>query len=267
MSSIFVPLIHQKFKFMNKLFIIFISIIALSSCQKDTELVPTLATTKNLDKFTYVWNNGTPESEEFIYDAQGRVAVIKGDEQTSTFKYVSASSLVVTAKNNIDNSPYRSFNCTLNSNGYITKISMINPDGTLYYTYNYTYNIDDYIIKTEGVPTTGIGFTTEYVIQNGNVVSSKNFNGDALSYTGKYTFDGSLENKTGFGHTGYWYSNKLFGKGLKNMLVDYKSFSPNNTLTWHMTYEHDLDADGYPLSTTSLNVLQNKKGIETYVYK
>ena len=34
-----------------------------------------------------------------------------------------------------------------------------------------------------------------------------------------------------------------------------------------MKYEHDLDADGYPLSTTSLNVLQNKKGIETYVYK
>ena len=144
---------------------------------------------------------------------------------------------------------------------------MTKPDGTLNYTYNYTYNSDDYITKTEGIPATGIGFTAEYVIQNGNVVSSKNFNGDALSYTGKYTFDSSLENKTGFGHTGYWYSNKLFGKGYKNMLVEYKSFSPSNTLTWHMKYEHDLDADGYPLSTTSLNVLQNKKGIETYVYK
>jgi hypothetical protein len=267
MGCNFVPLIYQKLKVMNKLFIIFISLIALSSCQKDTELVPTPVPTKNLAKFTYVWNNGTPESEEFTYDAQGRVAVIISDEQTSTFNYVSASSLVVTAKNNIDNSPYRSFNCTLNSKGYITKISMINPDGTLYYTYNYTYSPEDYIIKTEGIPPSGVGFTAEYTIQNGNVVSSKNFNGGALSYTGQYNYDNSLVNKTGFGHTGYWYSNKLFGKGLKNMLVDYKSFSPNNTLTWHMTYEHELDADGYPLSTTSLNVLQNKKGIETYVYK
>jgi hypothetical protein len=251
----------------NKIFIIFISIFALSSCQKDTELIPTSSKTKSLAKFTYVWNNGTPEIEDFTYDAQGRVTVIKGEEQTSTFNYVSASSLVVTAKNNSDNSPYRSFNCTLNSKGYITKISMFNPDGTLYYTYNYTYNSDDYIIKTEGVPPTGTGYYAEYVIQNGNVVSSKNFNGDVLSYTGKYTIDSSLENKTGFGHTGYWVSNKLFGKGYKNMLVEYKSFSPSNALTWHMKYEHDLDADGYPLFTTSLNVLQNKKGIETYVYK
>jgi len=251
----------------NKLFIIFISIFALSSCQKDSELVPTSAKTKSLAKFTYVWNNGKPEIEEFTFDAQGRVTVIKGDEQTFTFNYVSASSLVVTAKNNIDQSPYRSFNCTLNSKGYITKISMINPDGTLYYTYNYTYNSDDCIIKTEGVPPTGIGYYAEYVIQNGNVVSSKNFNGDVLSYTGKYIVDSSLENKTGFSHTGYWYSNKLFGKGYKNMLVEYKSFSPSNTLTWHMKYEHALDTDGYPLSTTSINVLENKKGIETYVYK
>ena len=241
--------------------------IALSSCQKDTELVPPNATTKNLAKFTYVWNNGTPESEEFTYDAQGRLATIKDNEQTSTFNYVSASSLVVTAKNNIDNSPYRSFNCTLNSKGYITKISMINPDGTLYYTYIYTYSAEDYIIKTEGVPPKGIGFSAEYVIQNGNVVSSKHFNGDVLNYTGKYTIDSNLENKTGFGHTGYWVSNKLFGKGYKNMLVEYKSFSPSNTLTWHMKYEHALDTDGYPLSTTSINVLENKKGIETYVYK
>lgn len=143
---------------------------------------------------------------------------------------------------------------------------MIQPDGTLFYTYNKTYNADDYITKAEGIPPTGIGFSAEYIIQNGNVVSSKNFNGDALSYNGQYTYDNSLENKTGFGHIGYWHSNKLFGKGLQNMLVDYKSFSPNNTLTWHMNYEHKLDANGYPLSTTSTNVLKNEKGIETYVY-
>jgi hypothetical protein len=252
---------------MYKLFFSFLTIAILFSCDKETNLSPTPTISKNLTKVTYVWNNGTPDIQEFTYDAKGRVATIKDNEQTSTFNYVSASSLVVTAKNNIDNSPYRSFNCSLNSKGYITKISMINPDGTLYYTYNYTYNSDDYITKTEGIPPTGIGFSAEYVIQNGKVVSSKNFNGDALSYTGQYTYDNGLENKTGFGHTGYWYSNKLFGKGLKNMLVDYKSFSPSNNLTWHTQYKHDLDADGYPLTTTTVNVLQNKQGIETYVYK
>lgn len=252
---------------MYKLFFSFLIIAILFSCDKETTLNPTPTTSKNLTKVTYVWNNGTPDIQEFTYDAQGRVAIIKDNAQTSTFNYVSASSLVVTAKNNIDNSPYRIFTCTLNSKGYISKLIMTKPDGTLNYTYNYTYNSDDYITKTEGIPATGIGFTAEYVIQNGNVVSSKNFNGDALSYTGQYTYDNSLENKTGFGHTGYWYSNKLFGKGLKNMLVDYKSFSPNNTLTWHTQYKHDLDADGYPLTTTISNVLQNKQGIETYVYK
>ncbi len=250
---------------MNKLFIIFISFIALFSCQKDANLNP--AAIKSLAKVTYVWDNGTPDIQEFTYDPQGRLAVVKDNDQTATFNYVSPLSLVVTAKKNISNTPYRTFNCTLNSKGYITKISMINPDGTLHYTYNYTYNTEDYIIKTEGIPPTGIGFATEYVIQNGNVISSKNFNGNVLGYSGQYTFDNRLENKTGFGHTGYWYSNRLFGKGLKNMLVDYKSVSPTNTITWHTQYKYELDKDGYPLTSTTVNVLDKKQGIETYIYK
>lgn len=240
--------------------------ILISGCQKDAETT-TSTIRKNLVKSTYIWNNATPETGEFTYDAQGRVITIKQNIRTYTFDYVSGSSLVVTEKSNINNNLIRNYNCQLNNKGYITKISMINPDGSFYYTYNYTYSPDDYIIKTEGIPPTGTGFYAEYVIQNGNVVSSKNFNGNVLSYTGQYTVDNKLKNKTGLGHTGYWVSNKLFGKGFKNMLIEYKSFSPNNTLTWHIKQEHDLDADGYPLSTSIINFLNNEKGIETFIYK
>lgn len=252
---------------MNKLFIISIAFIALTSCQKETIIDPASTSSKSLKKASYSWDDETPEIEEFTYDSQGRVSVIKENERTSTFNYVSAASLVVTEKNNNDNTLYRTYNCTLNSNGYITKIDIINANGTHNYTLNYTYNADEYIIKTEGVPPTGTGYSAEYNIQNGNVVSSTNYNGGALSYTGQYTYDTSLKNKPGYSHSLYWYSNKLFGKGSKNMLVEYKSLSPTNTLSWHTQYKYILDADGYPLNTTTINMLDNNQGIATYFFK
>lgn len=88
---------------MYKLFFSLIIISILFSCDKEINLNPTPTTSKNLTKVTYVWKNGIPDIQEFTYDAQGRVATIKEHKQTFFFNYVSASSLFVTAKNNIDN--------------------------------------------------------------------------------------------------------------------------------------------------------------------
>ncbi len=251
---------------MKQLFFFLSAIVLLASCKKDNTENPSLAATKNLIKTTYVWDGGTPEIDEYTYDAQGRLSVQKGDNRTYSFNYVSATSLLVTERNNSDNSLYQTQECILNDKGYITKMIFRNPAGVITYNYNYVYNADGYVTRLEGSGAGG-GYEVDYTIVNGNVVSSIHYNEGVLNRTGEYIYDNSKLNKTGAGHSGYWQSNKLFGKGSKNLLIDYKSKSPAGATTWHTQYGYELDAAGYPVKLTTSNILTGKQGVETYIFK
>ncbi len=252
---------------MKQLFFFLSTIVLLASCKKDKTENPDNNATKNLMKTTYVWDGGTPEVDEYTYDAQGRLSVHMDESRTYTFNYVSATSLVVTEKKISDNSILGTRECELNANGYVTKMVYKNPAGVITYNYKYFYNADGYVTRTEAGPPAGGGFEVDYTIVNGNAVSSIHYNDGVLNRTGEYTYDNSKVNKTAGGHSSYWPSHLLFGKPTKNLLTDYKTKSPVGATTWHTQYTYDLDAAGYPAKLTTSNILTGKQGVETYIFK
>lgn len=253
---------------MKKLLIVLTVIIAMASCKKQDVIIPTNpATTKDLVKSTYVWDNGTPETNEFTYDAAKKITIQKNETRTYTFNYVTATSLIVTERKTIDNSLHQTIDCNLNDKGYITNMVYKNPAGTVTYTYTYTYNTDGYVIRLVGTTPAGSGYEVDYTIVDGNAVASKNYNNGVLNYSGEYTYDNSKINITIAGHAGNWPSLTLFGKRSKNHLVDYKSKNPAGTITWHTQYAYEMDAAGYPAKQTTTNVLSSKQGVETYIYQ
>lgn len=253
---------------MKKVIIALTTIVTMVSCKKENVVIPTNpAATKVLVKSNYVWDNGTPEINEFTYDTVGRISMQKNQTRTYTFNYVSATSLIVTEKKTIDNSLHQTQECTLNEKGYITKMIFKNPGGNVTYTYNYIYNSDGYVTRLEGVGTVGGGYEVDYTIVNGNAISSKNYNNGVLNYSGEYIYDNSKINKTTGGHAGYWPSPTLFGKRSKNLLIDYKAKNPAGAITWHTQYAYEMDATGYPAKLTTINVLDSKQGVETYIYQ
>ena len=253
---------------MKKVMIALTAILALASCKKEEAVISTNpAATKNLTKSTYVWDNGTPETNEFTYDAAGKITMQKNETRTYTFNYVSATSLIVTERKTVDNSLHQTIECILNDKGYITNMVYKNPASTVTYTYTYTYNADGYVIRLVGASPAAGGYEVDYTIVNGNAVSSTNYNNGVLNYTGEYTYDNNKINKTTGGHAGYWPSLTLFGKRSKNLLIDYKAKNLASAITWHTQYSYEMDAAGFPAKQTTTNVLNNKQGVETYIYQ
>jgi hypothetical protein len=252
---------------MKKIFIAVVAVIAMVSCKKEnvtTTVTP--ATTKDVVKLTNVWENDPPETNEFTYDAQRRIAIQKNETDIHTFNYVSPTSLIVTERKASDNSLIQTKECTLNDKGYITSLVNKNSAGTITYTYNYTYNVDGYVIRVVLASAVSSRFEIDYTIANGNVISSKHHNNGILSFNGEYTYDNSKLNKTPIGHFGNWPSYTLFGKRSKNLLGEYKAINPAGAITWHHQYVYEMDADGYPAKVTKTDVLHNEQGVENYTY-
>jgi Domain of unknown function (DUF4595) with porin-like fold len=253
---------------MKNLFFVLGALVVLASCKKDSSENPaTPGSTKKLVKATYVWDNGTPEIDEYTYDAQGRISTKKDETRTYTFNYVSASSLIVPVTKNSDNSLEQTLECTINDKGYVTKIAFRNLTGNVFYMYTYAYNADGYIIRVEAIPATGTGYEVDYTVVNGNVVSSIYYNGGVLNRSGHYTYDNSKINKAPGSIGGFWQVNGLFGKGPKNLISEYKTINPAGTLTWHSQLTYTVDANGYAVQVINKNVLQGKQGVDSYIYQ
>jgi hypothetical protein len=256
---------------MKKVIITLTAIIAMASCKKENvtpAINPTPVVTKSLVKISSVFENGTPKTQTYTYDTQGRIATSRDDSRNSIFNFVSASSLVVTVKNNTDNSLHRTYECTLNDKGYVTKIVLKNAAGAIIYNYDYTYNAEGYIIRQIGTFGNGNSdYEFEFTIVNGNATTLKCSYGGVFNYRTEYTYDNSKLNKTAFGHAGFWHSYTLFGMRTKNLVVENKSFDPAGTLTWHEQSTYDMDADAYPVKQTTVNVLSGKQGVDTYTYQ
>jgi hypothetical protein len=255
---------------MKKVFIALTAIIAMASCKKEnvaTVVTPPVTSAKKLVKSTYVYDNATPETEIFNYDAQGRIATIKGDESTETFEFLSASSLVVTERFNNNNAVAAIRECSLNDKGYITKIVVKNSVGNISGTYDYIYNADGYMTNSKLTYPSGNTSETIYVISDGNMVSSKLYQNNVLSNNSQNTYDVTKVNKTGLSYANYWSLSNCFGKSAKNLMSESKSYNAANTLTWHVQFSYDIDADGFPIKLTSNYLLQNKAGVDTYVYQ
>jgi Domain of unknown function (DUF4595) with porin-like fold len=255
---------------MKKVIIALAAIITMASCKKEnlTPVTPDVpSVSKKLVKTTGVYDNGTPETEVYTYDVQGRVAAIKDDEITETFDYVSASSLIVSARFNSTGNLQQTRECTLNSNGYVTKLVIKNGIGGIVYTYDFTYNAEGYMINRKGTSPGGSTYEIQFNIVNGNTVSYKLFYDDVLSSNIEFTYDAAKLNKNSFSNGCYWTVPVLFGKGSKNLCTAVKTYDTAGTLTYHTQYAYELDADGYVVKQNYTIVLTGKQGVNTNTYQ
>jgi hypothetical protein len=255
----------------KKVIIALTAVVAMVSCKKEdvTTTAVTVAptVTKSLAKFSRVYDNGTPETVNYTYDAQGRIATIKNDNRTETFDFVSATSLVVTERFNSNNNLATTKECTMNEKGYVTKIVVKNSVGTLQGTYDYNYNADGYSTNYKVTYPSGSTMEFVYVITDGNAVSSKLYYDNVLSNRDEITYDNTKTNKTQIGIAYYWPVPNLFGKCTKNMMAESKTYDAAGTLTWHTQSTYDMDAVGYPTKQTINFILQGKQGVNTFTYQ
>jgi hypothetical protein len=257
---------------MKKVIIALIAIVAMASCKKENVTTvetptPVPTVTKNLLKNVWVINNGTPETSIYTYNAQGKITELKEDTRTTTFNFVSATSLLTTELKNADNSVANTKECTLNDKGYLTKMVIKNPAGAVTLTYEYTYNTDGYMTNQKGTYANGSTLEFVYLITNGNMVSSKLYYDNILSNNTEYIYDNTKINKTQFGIGGYWNVPNLFGKSEKNIITESKTFNSSGTLTWHTQSTYEFDVDGYPTKQTVNYLLTGKQGVNTFTYQ
>lgn len=253
---------------MKKVIIALTAIVAMASCKKESlSPAPEPAVTKNLVKETDVYNNGTPEINEYSYDAQGKISVLKEDTRTSTFNFLSATSLIVTQKKNADNSLERIYECTLNDKGYVTRKIAKSPAGAINGIYEYTYNAEGYMINKKFTDGNGSVSEVVYQIVDGNLASSNLYYDNVHNSTSEYTFDKTKTNKKANSHGSFWSVYNLFGKGSINFVTESKVFNTGGALTWHARFTWELDADGYPAKQITNNILLGTQGVTTYIYQ
>jgi hypothetical protein len=254
---------------MKKLIIALSAIIAMASCKKENVPDPAVpAVNKMLAKVNYVYDNGTPETDDFTFGMDGKITSIKTNDRTHTFNFISAASLAVTERANSSNAIISTRQCDLNDKGFVTQIVVKNAAGVVSGTYNYTYNADGYQTGNKLTYPNGDTWEDVYTYTDGNIVSVKTYKNSVLNDYTDITYDNTKTNKTQLtNYADYWDLPNLFGKGAKYLKSEMKRYTASGVLTFHIQYTNELDADGYLLKQTNNYVLTGKQGIFTYTYK
>jgi hypothetical protein len=246
---------NLKTHFMKQVFVVMLVAFIFTACKKEKgitpEPIPPVATEKKLIKMQSNYSNGSAESENYSYDAQGRLSTTLNDSYREAFDYKSATQIIVTARKVSNNELISTKECTLDAAGRIVTIIMKSSAGAEIYRYDYTYNAEGYLVLEKGSkPGNPNEFRFEYNVVNGNIISAKGYFDNVLSENSDYKVDGAKLNKSQMSYSGYWYSNTLFGKPNKNLIVEYKNFNTAGTLKWHSQTNYELNSDGYPVKYT-----------------
>ena len=256
---------------MKKIIIAVTAILAMASCKKEntlSSLTPAPTAGKSIRKNIYVYNNGTPYTINYTYDAKGRITEIKEDDWWYTFNFVSASSLTITIRKTADNSLDGTRECSLNGKGYVTNIVLKNASGTITGNTVYTYNADGYVVSNKWASAlSSTGYEFKYTIADGNVVKVENFYNGTFSNTYQYSYEGNKINKSNFSYSGGWAVQNLLGKNSKNLVAATKGFDPAGNLTYDSKITYELDTDGYPVKETTDNLLTGKQSVNTYIFQ
>lgn len=238
---------------------------AFTGCSKDKTVDPPV--NKNLVKDVYKFANYPEETHIYSYDALGRLIEDKADEYTDKFSYITATSLKVTETKNADNSLIRTYDCELNANGYITKLIYKDPADVVTYTYEYKYNAEGYMTSYKGYTPGGNEYERVITFDKGNPISEKQYSNGVQTRRAEWVVDHSRSNNAVTSIGGLWPSKTLFGKLQKNPLLEYKQYDMANTLVWHVQYTYKWDAQGYPVKSTTTNVLSGEQGVTDYTYQ
>ncbi|MBL7703038.1 MAG: hypothetical protein JNM14_12370 [Ferruginibacter sp.] len=247
---------------MKKLIPVLALAVLFTACKKETvaPVNPPANSEKNLVKSQWIPNTGTPETEEYTYDNTGRVTRISYiiDDTYEVFEYP-GNALVKSTNRAISNDfLINTTEAQMDAAGRIvssvTKDRLGNETGRT----EYTYNAEGYLVTQKGI-SPAFGYSYEFNIVNGVLVSSKYYNGNGvLQTTTEFTTDLSKPNKGQSLHGGRWLVKKLFGNVCKGLITESKTFNTAGTLTWHVKTTWETDAEGYPVKRKVENLTNGR---------
>jgi hypothetical protein len=160
----------------------------------------------------------------------------------------------------------QTISCDLNINGSITKMIFKDVAGNVSYTYEFNYDADGYLNKVKGYNGSTV-YEEEFVIQNGNAVSSKLYYNGMLITNKQFSYDLTKPSKGPFCTWAYWPSNQLFGKAKKNLLVELKIFDKAGVITWHTKNTFVTDASGFPVKIMTDYLTDGSNSVTEYVFQ
>lgn len=241
----------------NIFYLLLIAGTLFSSCKKNL----VTEAPKRLVKF---FNSSVPaEATTFKYDTQGRL--IDETSPYAGYKFAYTNNVFsgsYTDQNN--NTPYVYSNGKLDKNGRLLQVDgLYTPQNgpSSSHKYVFTYDANGYLIKTTQTDITdNIVSEDTYTYNNGDLVSDINTYNGQPNYTMEYEYFDNLSNKlsmdinqTVFG----FFSDGLTGKRSKDLLKEERSYDIQNVKQLDYIFQYKLDNDGFPVSYTAQNLVNN----------
>lgn len=251
---------------MKKTIFAIASVLVLASCKKEKDVTAPAPAEKKLTKVVNVYNGGTPETNDYTYDAQGRLLTMVNNSSIEEYAYPTASKITMTRRNKSNNSIQNILDYSVNADGRITILETKNPSGTVIGTTDYVYDAQGYIQRVTYTYNGSSPVYYEYTVNNGNYTGQKFYSNGTLSSTTTFTVDTSKSFVSLFNAGGNFPSRTLFGKPAKNPVVETRTVDAAGTVTWLSQTSFQLDAAGYILSSTINYPLLGTQGISTYTY-
>lgn len=236
---------------MKKLLFAIASAMLFVSCSKKNDVAPPPSASKKLTKEVNVYDGGTPEINEFAYDAQGRLITITANNKISTFSYPDAGRITSEVRNKITNALTNTSEYTLDANGRITTVVYKSSTGTVTQTSEITYDAQGYVNKYTITYAGQAPYWFEYSVSNGNYTGRKQYENGNLVNTTTYTLDPARTHKSVFGVLNFFPTETLFGKHGKNPVVELKTVDAAGTTIWHSQSTFQFDTDGYAISSNT----------------
>lgn len=254
---------------MKKILTVLAITAVFASCKKENVIAPTPVpgATKKIASIIYTDSGSPSETETITYDAQGRISAYTTENRISTFLYESDSRLVVTTRKKSDNTIINTRECALNTKGAVLEDLVKDPAGVLTYTYQYTYDANNQMFKVKGINPGGSSYEYVAEIQNGNIVSTKQYRDGLQQSTTVYSYDGAKANKLPATLSGSWPSQTLFGKSGSLLQSETKSTDMAGAVTWNAKTSYVLDADGYVASSLTNYIHNGDHSTAVYQYQ
>lgn len=257
---------------MKKLFIALTAIVVMASCKKEKVTPPVVESAPAFDKQlkteSVTYSDGSYELLNYSFDARGRMTSFKKEYPNAVgakaFDYSTPGKIIVNQTYN--NTPTLNYDCTENSKGYITNMTIKLANGSLYQSEKFTYDANGYIIRKEMTNATGDIRHFETNVVNGNITEFKFYENGVLNYTASLTYDLTKYNSL-MSPIGSNWEGSSFGKPSKNLMTSYKITRPDGAVSLHMQYNNQLDAAGYLAKRISTDLLENKSFETVYTFQ
>jgi YD repeat-containing protein len=225
-------------------------LLLAASCKKQTDTPVPAVVSKKLVKVN--WVTSYPLTQNYTYDAQGRLVKYEDEYATNTYMYNT---------NTIAIKEFRK-----SESRFVSDITGIidNAGRATSLTGSYSYNINTPYTEQTAFTYDAGGYLKKFTRTNGNTVLSYDFtvtNGDytklvyqvnnAGGYTKVIDFYTDKKDLSGIGNLplGFGVHNGLFGK-LNTHLIKLEQLTQLNvpTPSWTNNYAYTFDNDGYVLS-------------------